>query len=671
LGTQIRRRLVPWSGLSLVGALLVATVAPLVGLRPAQAAGFVQDLGRAEVLGGGTTVTVATSGAVTAGNSVILVIDYNAGGPLTLACSDPVNGAYTTDATSTDPVAHVAVCSKHNVQALPAGSTITATWSAPSGSRRAVAMEYSGIVSPFFDQSASTGNLVQTGSTQTTATAPVTSQPREVLVGGFLMTGTVATTGFAPGDNGTVNPCAETDSPTYAALPGIGATAAVSTYLLHCTVSATGAYRASSTTTAGESYVGVLATYRVASPPSVVTVGSALAYTENAGATAVDPGLAVTDPDSASQSGATVAITVGFVAAEDVLTFADQNGITGSYDGGTGVLTLTGTSSVANYQAALRSVAYTNTSENPTTAARTVTFRVTDDTARTSTAATRQVAVAAVNDAPINTVPGAQTTAGDTARVFSTANGNAISIADVDAGSGTVQVPLGVPSGTLGLGGTAGLTVTGNGTGTVTATGTVANLNAGLQGLTFTPLAGSSGTVGLTITTNDQGNTGSGGAQQDQDAVQITVNALPTATPTPTGTLPPTSTPTSTATSTPSPTATVIPSTTATATSIPPAPPRDENREDSPRTVTEEQRRQRQRTNAGNRADMATEGNVTEVTRTPDGLVIVIANADGLVRIVYPCGSSCPTIRVGNYVQVDGTKDNEQLYQADEVTVTR
>ena len=52
-------------------------------------------------------------------------------------------------------------------------------------------------------------------------------------------------------------------------------------------------------------------------------------------------------------------------------------------------------------------------------------------------------------------------------------------------------------------------------------------------------------------------------------------------------------------------------------------------------------------------------------------VVIVIANADGLVRIVYPCGSSCPTIRVGNYVQVDGTKDNEQLYQADEVTVTR
>jgi hypothetical protein len=149
-----------------------------------------------------------------------------------------------------------------------------------------------------------------------------------------------------------------------------------------------------------------------------------------------------------------------------------------------------------------------------------------------------------------------------------------------------------------------------------------------------------------------------------------TVTGTPpaTATFTPTTTVTPTATATFTATATPTPTATptLVPS----ATPVPPAPPRDENKEDSPRTVTDEQRQQQQHTNAGNRDDVATEGNVMEVARTPDGLTIVIANGDGLVTVVYPCGESCPTIRVGEYVQVSGEKENEQRYQADEVTVT-
>ena len=55
----------------------------------------------------------------------------------------------------------------------------------------------------------------------------------------------------------------------------------------------------------------------------------------------------------------------------DVLGFANQNGISGSYNAGTGVLTLSGMASVANYQAALRSVTYFNSSDNPSTLTRT------------------------------------------------------------------------------------------------------------------------------------------------------------------------------------------------------------------------------------------------------------------------------------------------------------
>ncbi|MGQ0752034.1 MAG: DUF4347 domain-containing protein, partial [Betaproteobacteria bacterium] len=50
--------------------------------------------------------------------------------------------------------------------------------------------------------------------------------------------------------------------------------------------------------------------------------------------------------------------------------------------------------------------------------------------------ASSDITVTAVNDAPINTVPGAQNVAEDTTLVFSSGNGNQLSINDVDAASG-------------------------------------------------------------------------------------------------------------------------------------------------------------------------------------------------------------------------------------------
>ena len=107
-------------------------------------------------------------------------------------------------------------------------------------------------------------------------------------------------------------------------------------------------------------------------------------------------------------TGATVAITGNFASGQDVLAFTNQLGITGNYNSGTGVLTLTGTTTVANYQTALRSVTYENSSNDPSTAPRTVTFTANDGTSTGS--ATRGITVNAVNDAPVNTVPGTQST---------------------------------------------------------------------------------------------------------------------------------------------------------------------------------------------------------------------------------------------------------------------
>src|SRR5205823_2894894 len=84
----------------------------------------------------------------------------------------------------------------------------------------------------------------------------------------------------------------------------------------------------------------------------------------------------------------------------DVLGFSTQNGISGSYNSATGVLTLSGTASLANYQTALRSVTYANSSENPSGADRTISFQVNDGGAvdNLSNLATSTVHVTPVND---------------------------------------------------------------------------------------------------------------------------------------------------------------------------------------------------------------------------------------------------------------------------------
>ena len=112
--------------------------------------------------------------------------------------------------------------------------------------------------------------------------------------------------------------------------------------------------------------------------PVVAAGAGALSYLQGAAPGAVDPGITVSDAGGATLAGATVTISGNYVVGQDVLGFANQNEITGSWNAATGVLTLSGSSSLANYQAALRSVTYIDTSANPSTLSRTVSF-VADD----------------------------------------------------------------------------------------------------------------------------------------------------------------------------------------------------------------------------------------------------------------------------------------------------
>ena len=135
--------------------------------------------------------------------------------------------------------------------------------------------------------------------------------------------------------------------------------------------------------------------------PVLSTIEAAPAlYTENGAPIGITGNLAVADVDDTNIESATVSITTNFTVGEDVLAFTDQPGITGSYDAANGVLTLTGPSTLANYQAAIHLVTYHNTSDNPSTLGRTVSFIVNDGD-DTSNLLSRNIQFTAVNDAPV------------------------------------------------------------------------------------------------------------------------------------------------------------------------------------------------------------------------------------------------------------------------------
>ncbi|MEZ6135354.1 MAG: LamG-like jellyroll fold domain-containing protein [Pirellulaceae bacterium] len=139
------------------------------------------------------------------------------------------------------------------------------------------------------------------------------------------------------------------------------------------------------------------------------------------------------------------------------------------------------------------------------------------------------ITVNAVNDAPVNSLPANRYTAMNTALTFSSGNGNALQISDVDAGSNNVSVTLTQTHGTLTLASTTGLTLTSgaNGTSSMTYTGTVSAINTALNvGLTFTPTTNDRALAELTIQTSDLGNSGSGGTLTDTDVIKIHVGAL-------------------------------------------------------------------------------------------------------------------------------------------------
>ena len=108
---------------------------------------------------------------------------------------------------------------------------------------------------------------------------------------------------------------------------------------------------------------------------NVNTVDSTLQVTGGDDPVSIDSTLTVTGTESAVISQATIGID-NFQSGEDILSFAG-NGLEANFDDSTGVLTLTGDDTLANYQAALRQVQFQNTSLTPNTSAREIQIALT------------------------------------------------------------------------------------------------------------------------------------------------------------------------------------------------------------------------------------------------------------------------------------------------------
>jgi M6 family metalloprotease-like protein len=267
----------------------------------------------------------------------------------------------------------------------------------------------------------------------------------------------------------------------------------------------------------------------------------ALAYTENQAATLITATITATDADSANLASGSVSITANFASGQDVLAMSPnpQNGITATYNAGSGVLSLSGSSSVVNYRTALRSVTYANTSDAPSAATRTVSFQVNDGTANSGTQ-TRNITVAGVNDAPVlaNIEAGALGYAANQAATLITAAITASDVDNANFASGSVSITANFASGQDVLAMTPnpqnGITASYNaGSGVLSLSGSssVANYQAALRSVTYVNSSGSPSTATRTVTflVND------GAANSNPQARNITVSGtglIPPVTPT-------------------------------------------------------------------------------------------------------------------------------------------
>jgi hypothetical protein len=243
----------------------------------------------------------------------------------------------------------------------------------------------------------------------------------------------------------------------------------------------------------------VALTINAFSPPSISAPGSAAVVLNGSLVFSSANSNAITVADTGPGNGSdrlTLTVTHGTV------TLSTTSGLTIT-GGANGSATVTVTGSIARLNAALSGLVYTPTSGYTGSDSLAISLNDTAD----NLSASANVALTVSNSAPAITAPATASLPSRTSTlVFSTANNNAISITDVNAGSAAEPLTLTATNGTLNLGSTTGITITAgaNGSASMTISGTLAALNGALSGLTFVPISAGKATIVLSYT--DVGN---------------------------------------------------------------------------------------------------------------------------------------------------------------------
>jgi hypothetical protein len=236
--------------------------------------------------------------------------------------------------------------------------------------------------------------------------------------------------------------------------------------------------------------------------PVVTPSGTINTFTVGGGSVAVDAGLAVSSFDT-DLTGATVTISAGTLQSGDTLLFTNQNGISGAY--ASGMLTLSGSATPAQYQTALESVTFSTTSTNTTPRSISIVALDTGDTGSTPSntgAETVDVAIAA----PVVTANQASVTvtAGASVAVDSAVT---VSSFDTDVTGATVTIGTGLTANdVLHFTNQNGISIASNTGGVLTLTGsaTPANYQTALESVTFSNTVNSSlATRNISIVVSD------------------------------------------------------------------------------------------------------------------------------------------------------------------------
>ncbi|QDS88367.1 Cadherin domain protein [Rosistilla ulvae] len=180
--------------------------------------------------------------------------------------------------------------------------------------------------------------------------------------------------------------------------------------------------------------------------PTIQIGTETLSYIENQGPVAPLANITLHDVDGSTLQSARIWFGSGYAANQDNLEFTNVGNIHGHWDKASATLTLIGTDTRANYEAAIRSVMYRNPSETPSETPRVLQVEINDGNLLSATVA-RSVRVTSVNDNPVAGGDSFDVVGGETL----TGSGLLQNDTDVDGDPLTAQLVSGPSNGTLTL----------------------------------------------------------------------------------------------------------------------------------------------------------------------------------------------------------------------------